>query len=147
MFLAVPSDCPLGPDGKKKSASKHSISGRTVTMYVSDWDGDDFVEACLPANLEDDGYNLVHTHDDYGAFILAGGARVGGACLRGAVGLGVWGRVVQLCMGNPQIRCPGGGSTLWGASLWLCGPCQAGCGRAAGVLVVASAASASMRTL
>ena len=46
-------------------------------MYVSDADGDDFTEACLPVNLEDDGYNLIHTHDDYGAFILAG-ARVGG---------------------------------------------------------------------
>lgn len=40
--------------------------------YVSDADGDDFVEACLPANLEDDGYNLVRTQDDYGAFIMAG---------------------------------------------------------------------------
>ncbi|GAB4816671.1 hypothetical protein N2152v2_003717 [Parachlorella kessleri] len=77
VFLAVPSDCPLGPDGRKKDTSKHTISGRTVTMYVSDWDGDDFTEACLPANLEDDGYNLVHTHDDYGAFILADHAEEG----------------------------------------------------------------------
>lgn len=44
-----------------------------MTLYVSDADGDAFQEACLPINLEDDGYNMVHTHDDYAAFILAGG--------------------------------------------------------------------------
>jgi hypothetical protein len=27
---------------------------------------------CLPVNLEDDGYNMIHTHDDKSAFILAG---------------------------------------------------------------------------
>ena len=42
-------------------------------MYMSDEDGDDFEEVCLPVNLEDDGYNMIHTHDDYAAFILAGG--------------------------------------------------------------------------
>ena len=42
-------------------------------MYMSDADGDDFVEVCLPVNLEDDGYNMIRTHDDYAAFILAGG--------------------------------------------------------------------------
>jgi hypothetical protein len=41
-------------------------------MYMSDEDGDDFEEVCLPVNLEDDGYNMIHTHDDYAAFILAG---------------------------------------------------------------------------
>lgn len=77
VFLAVPSDCPVGPDGKQKSASRHSITGRTVTMYVSDADGDDFEEACLPTSLEDDGYNLVTTQDGYGAFILADHAEEG----------------------------------------------------------------------
>lgn len=47
-----------------------------VTMYMSDEDGDDFEEVCLPVNLEDDGYNMIHTHDDYAAFILAGGCLV-----------------------------------------------------------------------
>jgi hypothetical protein len=41
-------------------------------MYVSDADGDDFTEVCLPVDLEDDGYNMVHTHDNDAAFILAG---------------------------------------------------------------------------
>jgi hypothetical protein len=27
---------------------------------------------CLPANVEDDGYNLIHTHANDGAFVLAG---------------------------------------------------------------------------
>lgn len=31
------------------------------------------LQVCLPINLEDDGYNMVHTHDNYAAFILAGG--------------------------------------------------------------------------
>lgn len=44
-----------------------------VTMYVSDADGDEFEEVCLPVNLEDDGYNMIHTHDQNAAFILAGG--------------------------------------------------------------------------
>lgn len=30
------------------------------------------MQVCLPINLEDDGYNMVHTHDNYAAFILAG---------------------------------------------------------------------------
>lgn len=41
-------------------------------MYVSDADGDEFTEVCLPVNLEDDGYNMIHTHDRGAAFILAG---------------------------------------------------------------------------
>lgn len=45
---------------------------RAVTMYVSDADGDEFAEVCLPVNLEDDGYNMIHTHDQSAAFILAG---------------------------------------------------------------------------
>jgi hypothetical protein len=45
-------------------------------MYVAS-DGNDFVEACLPADLEDDGYNLIHTHDKYGAFVLADHAEPG----------------------------------------------------------------------
>eukprot|EP00887_Chlorella_sp_A99_P000674 scaffold5.g674.t1 len=71
VYLAVTSDCPLGPDGRKRPAPAHAVAGRTVTMYISDADGDEFAEACLPINLEDDGYNMVRTHDDYGAFVLA----------------------------------------------------------------------------
>ena len=45
-------------------------------MYVSDADGDEFTEVCLPVDLEDDGYNMVHTHDNYAAFVLAGAVLV-----------------------------------------------------------------------
>lgn len=31
---------------------------------------------CLPINLEDDGYNMIHTHDDRAAFVLAGARSV-----------------------------------------------------------------------
>lgn len=55
IFLAVPSECPVGPDGKARKAGGGAISSRSVTLYVSDSDGDEFVEACLPAALEDDG--------------------------------------------------------------------------------------------
>ena len=44
VYLAVPSDCPLGPDGKKRTSPSKGITGRTVTMYISDADGDDFTE-------------------------------------------------------------------------------------------------------
>eukprot|EP00889_Picochlorum_renovo_P004994 jgi/Picre1/32024/NNA_007372.t1 len=37
----------------------------------------DFVEACLPANIEDDGYNLIHTHEEEGVFVLADHAEPG----------------------------------------------------------------------
>ena len=78
MFLAVPSECPIGPDGTTPhTPGKGAISSRTVTLYVSDGDGDDFVEACLPASLEDDGYNLVQSHNKDGAYILADHAEPG----------------------------------------------------------------------
>ncbi|KAL4423249.1 hypothetical protein ABPG77_000041 [Micractinium sp. CCAP 211/92] len=77
VFLAVPSECPVGPDGKARKTPKASVSGRTVTMYVSDADGDEFTEVCLPVNLEDDGYNMIHTHDRGAAFILADHAEPG----------------------------------------------------------------------
>lgn len=77
VFLAVPSECPVGPDGKARKAGSASIGSRSVTLFVSDQDGDEFVEACLPAKLEDDGYNLVHTHDNAAAFILADHAEPG----------------------------------------------------------------------
>lgn len=77
VYLAVPSDCPVGPDGKARKTPQTGVSGRTVTMYVSDADGDEFTEVCLPINLEDDGYNMVHTHDNSAAFILADHAEKG----------------------------------------------------------------------
>jgi hypothetical protein len=40
---------------RSRSVPSRGITGRTVTMYVSDDDGDEFQEACLPGNLEDDG--------------------------------------------------------------------------------------------
>lgn len=79
VYLATPSDCPLDPNGKarKTPASSRSVKGRTVTMLMSDEDGDEFTESCLPVNLEDDGYNLVKTHDDYGVIVLADHAEPG----------------------------------------------------------------------
>lgn len=77
VYLAVPSECPLGPDGSKRKPSDKTIDSRTVTLYVSDGDGDDFVEACLPASLEDDGYNIVRSHDKKASVILADHAEPG----------------------------------------------------------------------
>ena len=70
MYLAVPSMCPVDPDGNPRHPGSGSIEDRSVTMYVS-VDGRRFVEVCLPTSLEDDGYNLVSTHDDAGVFVLA----------------------------------------------------------------------------
>ncbi|KDD72009.1 hypothetical protein H632_c4009p0, partial [Helicosporidium sp. ATCC 50920] len=77
VFLAVPSDCPLGPDGAARQTPKTAIPGRSVTLYASDRDGDEFREVCLPTELEDDGYNLVHTHENTGTFVLADHAEPG----------------------------------------------------------------------
>ena len=76
LYLAMPSLCPVDPDGNPRPAGSSSIRDRSVTMYVS-VDGRGFVEACLPASLEDDGYNLVGTHDDGGVFVLADHAEPG----------------------------------------------------------------------
>lgn len=89
IFLAVPSECPVGPDGTPRTPGSGTIRSRSVTLYVSDRDsgatGDrwtterlgKFVEACLPARLEDDGYTLIHTHDNKAAFVLADHAEPG----------------------------------------------------------------------
>jgi len=76
MYLAMPSTCPVDPDGNPRHGGSGSIEDRSVTMYAS-VDGKGFVEACLPASLEDDGYNLVSTHDDAGVFVLADHAEPG----------------------------------------------------------------------
>lgn len=70
MFMAIPSNCPVDPTGKPRRTGSGAITDRSVTMFVS-VHGHDFVEACLPANIEDDGYSLVHTHDEDGVFVLA----------------------------------------------------------------------------
>ena len=87
-------------------------------MYMSDEDGDEFEEVCLPVNLEDDGYNMIHTHDDYAAFILAGGgcrvllvwllgAGVAGCSLLGKHGRfsGVDRCAVLVCVASQQAGC------------------------------------------
>lgn len=76
MFLAVPSNCPVDPSGKARKSGSGAITDRSVTMFVS-VHGNDFVEACLPANIEDDGYSLIHTHDEQGVFVLADHAEPG----------------------------------------------------------------------
>lgn len=76
LYLAMPSLCPVDPDGNPRHSGSGSIKDRSVTMYVS-VAGTRFVEACLPASLEDDGYNLVGTHDDGGVFVLADHAEPG----------------------------------------------------------------------
>jgi len=70
MFMAIPSNCPVDPSGNPRKTGSGAIKDRSVTMFVS-VHGHDFVEACLPANIEDDGYSLVHTHDEEGVFVLA----------------------------------------------------------------------------
>lgn len=76
LYLAMPSLCPVDPDGNPRHSGSGSMKDRSVTMYVS-VKGTRFVEACLPASLEDDGYNLVSTHDDGGVFVLADHAEPG----------------------------------------------------------------------
>ena len=70
MFMAIPSNCPVDPSGKPRKAGSGAIKDRSVTMFVS-VHGHEFVEACLPANIEDDGYSLIYTHDKEGVFVLA----------------------------------------------------------------------------
>ena len=76
ILLALPSECPYAPDGSPRKSGKGTIKNRSVTMYVS-VHGVGFVEACLPADLEDDGYNLMHTHDGTGVIVLADHAEPG----------------------------------------------------------------------
>lgn len=48
IFLAAPSDCPLYPDGKKRSGGTGGGRARTVSLLVSADEGLSFEEACIP---------------------------------------------------------------------------------------------------
>ncbi|EFJ39886.1 hypothetical protein VOLCADRAFT_100398 [Volvox carteri f. nagariensis] len=60
VYLAVANSCERSPDG----------SGSYITLFTSVDGGANFVRACLPAALEQDGYELVETHDGRGALII-----------------------------------------------------------------------------
>lgn len=52
VYLAVPTNCPEGPNGEKKKLSAAESAASTVGMYVSDSQGANFQEVCLHcANL------------------------------------------------------------------------------------------------
>ena len=46
VWLAVPSNCPQGPNGEKKKLSAAQAISSTVGMYVSDAQGTNFKEVC-----------------------------------------------------------------------------------------------------
>ncbi len=53
IFLATPSDCPLNPDGSKKSGGSGGDRAHTVSLLVSGDMGRVFHEACLPIRYLD----------------------------------------------------------------------------------------------
>lgn len=70
VFLAMPSACPVAPDGSKRSVPTGADDRGAVTMYTSDDNAETFKQACLPVKDLDLGYNLVRTHDGKGAFVI-----------------------------------------------------------------------------
>ncbi|KAL3138147.1 hypothetical protein ABBQ38_005375 [Trebouxia sp. C0009 RCD-2024] len=70
VFLAMPSACPVAPDGSKRSVPTGADDRGAVTMYTSDDNAQTFKQACLPVKDLDLGYNLVRTHDGKGAFVI-----------------------------------------------------------------------------
>ncbi|KAK9806438.1 hypothetical protein WJX73_007437 [Symbiochloris irregularis] len=61
VYLAVPNNCPEGPNGEKKKLNSAQQISATVGMYVSDSMGMNFREACLPSGDLDLGYHMWQT--------------------------------------------------------------------------------------
>lgn len=71
VYLAVPADCPVHPDGSKRShATGKRSAGRTVQLLISNDEALTFQDACLPLKWLDLSYNLMKTHDGNGAFVI-----------------------------------------------------------------------------
>lgn len=69
VYLAVPTNCPEGPNGEKKKLSAAESAASTVGMYVSDSQGANFQEACMPIGDLDLGYQMFETPLN-GTFII-----------------------------------------------------------------------------
>ncbi|GMH44817.1 hypothetical protein BSKO_12769 [Bryopsis sp. KO-2023] len=70
VFLGVPNSCPVDLDGKKRKLPENADALSGVSLYVSQDIGASFQEACVPTVMNQDGYSLVVTHDDDGAFVI-----------------------------------------------------------------------------
>ncbi|GFR45937.1 hypothetical protein Agub_g7400, partial [Astrephomene gubernaculifera] len=68
VYLAFANSCPTEWDGSPRaSPSKYP---RGITLLTSIDGGNTFVQACLPVALNQDGYELVETHDGRGAVVI-----------------------------------------------------------------------------
>ncbi|KAK9828958.1 hypothetical protein WJX72_003046 [[Myrmecia] bisecta] len=70
IYLAMPSDCPVEPDGSKRALPPGADRGNSVSMYISHDEGKTFAPVCLPVKYLDLGYNLIRTHDGEAAFVV-----------------------------------------------------------------------------
>ena len=50
VYLAVPNNCPYGPEGKKRRLSAEDRVSSSVILYVSDDEGLSFTEVCAELN-------------------------------------------------------------------------------------------------
>eukprot|EP00884_Botryococcus_braunii_P007264 jgi/Botrbrau1/16539/Bobra.0327s0006.1 len=69
MYLALPSDCPVEPDGSSRFVPP-GASSSNVVLYISEDEGKSFTQSCLPVKWMDLGYNLLRTHDSDAAFLI-----------------------------------------------------------------------------
>jgi sortilin len=78
LYLAMPADCPVHPDGSarpKRAAGGGGGGGgpgggSNVVLYTSADEGATWLQACLPVKWMDLGYSLVRTHDAASALVV-----------------------------------------------------------------------------
>ncbi|KAG2489020.1 hypothetical protein HYH03_012458 [Edaphochlamys debaryana] len=68
IYLAFANSCPTDINGRARS--KPSSYPRGITLFTSLDGGSSFTQACLPVALNQEGYELVETHDGRGAVII-----------------------------------------------------------------------------
>jgi len=73
LYLAMPADCPVHPDGTTRP--RHvppagGSGGANVVLYTSADEGASWAQACLPVKWMDLGYSLVRTHDAASALVV-----------------------------------------------------------------------------
>eukprot|EP00798_Chlamydomonas_sp_ICE-L_P015566 gene15566-21663_t len=65
IYLAFANSCKYGVGGGKNTEGAINPDG--ITLYTSMDAGNDFIKACLPVALKQEGYELLETHDGTGA--------------------------------------------------------------------------------
>lgn len=68
VYLAFANSCPTDINGKARIVDRANANG--ITLYTSTDGGVNFVQACMPVALKQEGYELLETHDGRGVIAV-----------------------------------------------------------------------------